>query len=746
MGYNFGKDSDSSKIPRTALNVPARPGSIDPKVQQVDVFPLDAFLFDDPNRTANPRVMLKSPWVWEVQSEIDALETQVGELQKSLSISIVTITRNRANVTYPGVLTLNAADTAGVAYYGRFKVYLRYGTGSVITVYTSPIDETTYAYPVPATVDVSGTIYAVIGVLCELYATGGTVAKLDTEECAVGLEANASAVYWGALTANPTSGFIAGDFYWDNRTVGTGTAGTPLLYDGTAWVEYLSSMAGYQNAMVTMLADMGAWATAQGSVVAAASAIFQKLVTADAFIANLFTQQITVGSGGRIRYETGSGVQKRTVQLADEKIDWIDTPDTTPASPELLRARIGRLGVGGAVLMDGDFQANCEHGVSEESVINSASSAYPVMIQQSDGLLRLVYQRVSDKYLLQRTSIDGVTWSAETTINAAESVYPAIIQQVDGLLRLTYRRFADGYLVQRTSDDGTTWSSESTVNAASSYEPAMIQQTDGSLRVVYRRGSDSYLVQRTSLDGVVWSSESIINSSVSLDPTIIQQFNGLLMVAYQSGSPGPIVQRTSDDGTTWSTESNIDAAISSYPMIMQQSDGVLRVVYFNGSIVQRTSPDGGVTWSAASIINGMLSYDPSTIQQADGSLRVVYRRVADNYIVQRTLQRYARIGAGIIESGSNANGSYIKYGDGTMMQWGTIASATTLTYTTFGYPATFVSSLGVTKCAAISGSLIPSVNTGTVIFWNSDYNQGTYYHTGPAGNILYWQAIGRWKA
>jgi alpha-tubulin suppressor-like RCC1 family protein len=44
------------------LTVNVRPGSVDPKAQQRTIFPLQAFEFDDPNRTANPQLKLKEPW------------------------------------------------------------------------------------------------------------------------------------------------------------------------------------------------------------------------------------------------------------------------------------------------------------------------------------------------------------------------------------------------------------------------------------------------------------------------------------------------------------------------------------------------------------------------------------------------------------------------------------------------------------------------------------------------------------
>jgi hypothetical protein len=262
----------------------------------------------------------------------------------------------------PSSLAISAQRQDGAPYLGRFTIDISHDGVDYENVYTSASDESSKTYTIDETIEILGVDYYVVIVRIRLYASGGTGDLLRQQYCSVVLESNSAPVYWGAITSAPTVDILPGDYYWDNNDVGEpspANPGTPRVYvGGDVWIEFTSSMPGYGNAMWEMVADMGAWATAQGEVVAAASAIFAKLVTADAFIANLFTQFITVGTGGRIRYETGIGVQKRTVQLADEKIDWIDTPDTSPASPEVLRARIGRLGVGGAILMDGDFYTN----------------------------------------------------------------------------------------------------------------------------------------------------------------------------------------------------------------------------------------------------------------------------------------------------------------------------------------------------------------------------------------------------
>jgi len=595
--------------------------------------------------------------------------TEAALVGTTLRLSAQTIVRSRTNTLLPATLTVSALTQASAAYAGRFRIELSHdGITYQSPVYTSASDESSYAFTVPATMVVSTVTYYVASIRVSLFAAGGVTKLIGQSLCSVSLDSSASAIYWGALTSAPASGFIAGDYYWDNNTVGTGTSGTPRIYTGSAWTEYLSSMPGYQNAMVTMLADMGAWATAQGSVVAAASAIFQKLVTADAFIANLFTQSITVGSGGRIRYETGAGVQKRCVQLADEKIDWRDTPDTTPASPELLQARIGRLGVGGAILMDGDFEAQVTCQWSPESTINGASSGYSSYIQTTDSQLRIAYIRYSDNYVCERIW-SGSAWGPETVVNNSASFAPHYIQLSSGSIYIAYSRNADGYVAWKLWS-GTAWGLESVINSVSSSLTDLVETSDGNIRLVFHRhATDGFLMEKV-YDGSSWGTAYIINAANSFSPSYVYRDSRELRVAYYRGADGYLCERVWS-GTAWGAEFVINSASSAGPNYIELVSGELRIAYTRASdnyVCERIW--SGSAWGAETVVNSNQSSLPNYIQLADGQLRLTYRAVTGpttGFIVERTLSRYARIGAGIIESGINTYGGYNKFGNGSVL-------------------------------------------------------------------------------
>ena len=447
-----------------------------------------------------------------------------------------------------------------------------------------------------------------------------------------------------------------------------------------------SSAMNLQAKLASAIGDI-AWAEAQGTYgtsadygiesvfqsLGAVSAFIETLAAKQAFIESLFTNQIEVPDDGRIRYYTGQGVQRRAVELADESVSWIDTPDTTPATKEQLRGRIGRLGVGDAVLMDGEFNANIECPWGAESVINAAISYSPAYIQLASGELRIAYRRTSDDYLVERVW-SGTAWGGESVINAANSAAPAYIQLASGELRIAYRRESDDYLVERVWSSNA-WGAESVINAANTYEPTYIQLASGELRIAYRRVSDEYIIERV-WSGTAWGAESVINAANSTDPAYIQLASGELRIAYRRLSDNYLVERVWSS-TAWGAESVINAAKSYEPTYIQLASGELRIAYRRVSddyIVERVW--SGTAWGAESVINAAISYSPAYIQLASGELRIAYTRAAsDYYLVERTLQRYARLGAGIIESGGDdTTGYWEKWSNGTMHCYKKVAS------------------------------------------------------------------------
>jgi len=442
----------------------------------------------------------------------------------------------------------------------------------------------------------------------------------------------------------------------------------------------------------------------------------------------------------------GAGVNRTATRLNHDSLDWLDTPDTDPASDELLAARIGRLGVGGPVLLDGEFVTPIAESWAGETVIQAASSSFPSYIQLVDGSLRVAYTR-SDNHLVERTW-NGNAWGGESVINAS-GVYAEYIQLFDGQIRIAYWKFLGSPIVERIWN-GTSWDAENIINAASEM-PSYVQLTDGQLRVAYRRNSDGYLVERI-WNGTSWDAESNISTAqVGYGSDYIQPADGQLRVAYNRNSDGYLVERIWN-GTSWDAENIINAAHSSYPDYIQLATGQIRIAYritASKYIAERTW--NGSSWGAENIIhagNTASTSSPSYVQLTDGQLRVAYNRESDNHLVERTLQRYAQLGAGIIESGSNSNGSYIKFSDGTMECWyETGVYAITATYHTTGYYNYAMSFIASPHVSWILGRPTASYQPRLVAIDKDSAQTRIVIESATSQNLSFigYRAIGRWK-
>jgi hypothetical protein len=241
-----------------------------------------------------------------------------------------------------------------------------------------------------------------------------------------------------------------------------------------------------------------------------------------------------------------------------------------------------------------------------------------------------------------------------------------------------YRRTSDNYLVQRVTVGGA-WQAETVINAGGSNTPSLIQQADGQYRVVYRRTSDNYLVQRVTSGGV-WQAETVINSSSSYHPSLIQQADSQYRVVYIRTSDNYLVQRVTSGGV-WQAETVINSSSSNYSALIKDGTSYVRIAFAEGSQLKQL----------------VLSIIPP-------------------------LQ--CRIGAGIIESASNPNGSYIKFSDGTMIcRW--MASSgiavnegsTGAPYSVFSYDRTSIVFPAEFKAGTVPQVCPMGYDEGAGVYW-----------------------------
>lgn len=114
--------------------------------------------------------------------------------------------------------------------------------------------------------------------------------------------------------------------------------------------------------------------------------------------------------------------------------------------------------------------------------------------------------------------------------------------------------------------------------------------------------------------------------------------------------------------------------------------------------------------------------------------------------------------SGIVESGSNANGSWVKFADGTMIQYGTYDTGLTDFTTEFGsvfynnsyfainFPLEFIGVPSIVINQELGGYLGGSTLGGRP----TKTGFRVYLYIAQSGVLnrnatIYWQAIGRWK-
>jgi hypothetical protein len=102
------------------------------------------------------------------------------------------------------------------------------------------------------------------------------------------------------------------------------------------------------------------------------------------------------------------------------------------------------------------------------------------------------------------------------------------------------------------------------------------------------------------------------------------------------------------DGT-WGSQATINSPNGYYPTYIQTVNGELHIGYRNASgyLVERILVDG--TWGSEVTLNAADSAHPTYFQFVDGTLLVAYVIAPNNYLVSRTLRRYAPVqGQGVL--------------------------------------------------------------------------------------------------
>jgi len=584
----------------------------------------------------------------------DAKEMMGG----ALFVSTTNIVRNRLEELTPSGISMYARYAYdGTDYLGRFTVELSHdGVTYQDPVYTSASDETSYVYAVPTTMIVTASSYYVASVRIRLYPTGGVGVYKQQALCAVTADPSIAPMYLGIgiLSALGTMEYEAADVNetgditvigaFDQVYVGdtvvnySATGGVATLgmfkWNGSAWVKTTSI-----KDLTPAMNDLFGLSVAGISI--ADATVLSLLIAKQILAENVdVTGQLTVQAGGRMRYETGAGVQKRCVQLADEKIDWLDTPDTTPASAEQLRFRFGRLGVSGAVLADGEFYTNCDQGLSAETIIKTSTGYSPAYRFDAAGDLWIGYGIYEKKY-------SAGAWGTEVSTASDVSGYKSgfiTLQNGDGLL--VYIDYTASSLKQCLKIGGI-WGTPTTIRSVSfSSHVAAVQENNGAIRVVYQEIPSLKIFEIVNTGSGFGTPVEIVASASLCAPAYLLATDGTLRLAYSdaSGYLTEIIYTT-----TWSSASVITSAASGYPAYYQKINGSIYIAYrreADGYIVEKMLNS---TWGSESVLNAASSNAPALIQQINGDIHFAYTTTD---LVERIHRNYARVGGGFIAKGA----------------------------------------------------------------------------------------------
>lgn len=157
-------------------------------------------------------------------------------------------------------------------------------------------------------------------------------------------------------------------------------------------------------------------------------------------------------------------------------------------------------------------------------------------------------------------------------------------------------------------------------------------------------------------------------------------------------------------------------------------------------------------WEAKTLDSGNVAIDAIQLGTGTNSQEKTLQIYDDNIYNASThtltVQNFSLNGAPIIESGSNANGYYIKFADGTLICWGEwFTKQSTILSHTFVYPYPFISntaylSVSVTPVSVTSNGFSGSVNNLSSTSLDANYYGVTSRDVGVG---LKYIAIGRWK-
>jgi hypothetical protein len=359
------------------------------------------------------------------------------------------------------------------------------------------------------------------------------------------------------------------------------------------------------------------------------------------------------------------------------------------------------------------------------------------------------------------------SWGSPITLSTGVSSVPNLAVTVDS---------NDSILILASKSSYLNWWRISSSNSLTTGVTSLSGGSQGCLCKSFIPGECLFIYPGTNTEIFSINSSNTINLVATLTGLNLLRPS---MEAYKVSSDGYLIAyirannvycRTLTAGHSLGSEISIATTTDQHfsPSLTLLPDGIMSIIYARGTsaaglLRSRTrAVDGSLTSELTIESTTNTSFCSSEISH-DGEVLVVYRAYTNGYIYFRkdnslnssipTGYRYSDLGAGIIETGQNTNGSYIKFSDGTMQQWGTADSSDT-GYMTQNMPMPFINmdySVSFTPYADSAfntsrlyvSEWLRSNSTVSSLRIRRRYQDGD--STANSSINTQWIAIGRWK-
>ena len=660
--------------------------------------------------------------------------------------------------------------------------------------YRSAANESSYTCTVP----VSSLGSFVVSTRVRLYEAGGFTIGLDEKIAGITADSNTAPLYWGALTTAPTSNVVANDYYFDNNIPESG-GGVIRYWSGTAWVQATSAWTYWATAWKTAIADATTWATDNSATLADVSA-FMTAIIENAVIKNGIIDYLATSTqvstalcedGVTRRMETDWDNAVTTMRSGDqdEVIEMVDGQFTSysgiGAARRALRHSGASLGwydspVGGVE----SLVARLSRGADSSNVILGDGIEY---LMKSDSLTTKTLP--TNMYRYTSAIYDGNLYMPQSNGTTLEIYNIAAGTTTTKTLPTNMSRgtcfIYDGNLYMPQSN-GTTLE---IYNIAAGTTTTKTLPTSMSRNTCFIYDGNLYMPQNNGTTLEIYNIAAGTTTTKTLPTNMLRYasaiYDGNLYMPQSNGTTLEIYNIAAGTTTTKTLPTNMSrgtSAIYDGNLYMPQSNGTTLEIYniAAGTTTTKTLPTN-MSRDTSAIYDGNL-YMP----RDNGTTLEIYNIAAGTtttktlptnmyrytcsvydgnlYMPQyngTTLELYTfatpcQVGAGIIEAGSNANGSYIKFSDGTMECWGdsstlitTATASASICYGagTFSFPATFYAAPSIRN-------VFLSASINALLVWGGQINTisttgFTCYLLGnstSASGYLGYHVIGRWKA